>query len=579
MDSKNKDVSMSRFHIVIRLFKMVKRVRGIMLFAIFFGILNHLSNIALLTWGAWLVSSFIIPDATPPSTFSIVLLFIFGVTKGVSAYVEQLGNHEVAFRLLAHLRTQFYKQIEPLVPAKLLDKRSGDVISRIGGDIEIIEVFFAHTISPIAIAASVSIAVLIFLGMWWWVLPVVIFPFQFILGVVVPLSWERYVRTTGQTLRATLGETNAYLTDSLQGLETILLFNQGKKRREEINKRGTFLNSLKSSHSSRQGWLLGFVNGMILLANITIIVVAVKGYLGNNLDLQGVITVTAASVSAFVPLFSVAVLSHYLTESFAAAERLFKMIDEKPAVIDSPTCTRELPKRFDISFKNLSFKYNENGGPLVLDNFNLSIPQGKSIALIGESGSGKSTILRLMMRFWDFKDGEILIGEKNIKDICQESIYGMMALVAQDSHLFDTTIKENIALGKPDASMDEIIESAKRASIHDFIMTLPSKYETSIGELGDKLSGGERQRIVISRVLLKNPPILLFDEPTSNLDSFNENAIQETLNNVSKDKTVIIVTHRLSLLANVDKAYRLVDGKLVEVGVGNNAGKTATASC
>src|SRR3990172_1931648 len=193
MNTKNSEVSMSRFHIVMRLFKMVKPVRGVMLFAIFFGVLNHLSNIALLTLGAWLVSGLLIPGATPPSTFYIVLFFVLGITKGISAYIEQLGNHEVAFRLLAHLRTQFYKQIEPLVPAKLLDKRSGDIVSRVGGDIEIIEVFFAHTISPVAIALSVSVAVLIFLGMWWWVLPLVVFPFQFILGFIVPVAWERYV--------------------------------------------------------------------------------------------------------------------------------------------------------------------------------------------------------------------------------------------------------------------------------------------------------------------------------------------------------------------------------------------------
>ena len=577
MEEKNKETSMSRLKIILRLFKMVKPVRKVMLFAIFFGTLNHLSNIAVLTWGAWLVSSFLIPGAIPPGTFAISLLFIFGILKGVSAYVEQLANHEVAFRLLAHLRTSFYKEIEPLVPAKLLDKRSGDVISRIGGDIEIIEVFFAHTISPVAIAFTVSVSVLILLGMFWWVLPLVVLPFQIVLGILVPVFWERYVRKNGQKLRAALGDTNAYLTDSLQGIETILLFNQGKNRRDEIGRKGDYLNSIKRGHSSRQGWLFGFVNGTILLANIATIVVAVFGYLGNHIDMQGLIVVTASSISAFVPLFSVAVVSHYLSESFASAERLFKMIDEKPAVVDAPDATPDLPKDFDITFKNVSFAYKQNGSK-VLDNFSLYIPQGKSIALVGESGSGKSTVLRLLMRFWDFNEGEILIGNRNIKKICQKSIYDITALVAQDSHLFDATIKENIAIGKPDATMDEIIQSAKQANIHEFILTLPKGYETSIGELGDKLSGGERQRIVISRVLLKNPQILIFDEPTSNLDSFNENAIQETLNKISRDRTVIIVTHRLSLLANVDKAYRLQEGKLSDFEIPKAARKTASAS-
>lgn len=575
MDEKNKE--MSRLQIIIRLFRMIKPVRGVMLYAIFFGVLNHLSNIALVTWGAWLVSSLIIPGASPPGVFSISLLFVFGVMKAVSSYLEQLGNHEVAFRLLAHLRTNFYKDIEPLVPAKLLDMRSGDVISRIGGDIEMIEVFFAHTISPLAIAFSISVTVLFFMAMWWWVLALVVLPFQLILGILVPIGWERYVRKNGLQLRTTLGEINAYLTDSLQGLETILLFNQGKNRKEDIAKKGAFLNKIKGKHTSRQGWLLGFVGGVILLANILTLVVAVLGYLGKHLDLQGVIVVTAASISAFVPLFSVSVVSHFLAESFAAAERLFKITDEPPAVVDSPHCSSELPARFDINFENVSFKYKEDG-PMVLNNFTLNIPQGKSIALVGESGSGKSTVLRLLIRFWEFNDGEITIGDKNIKDMCQKSIYDFIAVVAQDSHLFDTTIKENIALGNPSASMDDIIASAKMANIHDFIMTLPKGYDTSIGELGDKLSGGERQRIVISRVLLKNPPILLFDEPTSNLDTLNESAIQETLNKISKEKTVIFVTHRLSLIANVDKIYHLNQGQLTEVKIESMIGETISTS-
>ncbi len=565
---KNNNQEMSRIEIIFRLFRMVRPVRGIMVCAVFFGILNHLSNIAIITWGAYLVSSFLIPDANPASTFSFVLLFVFGLVKALCAYFEQLANHEVAFRLLAHLRTQFYKQIEPLVPAKLLDKRSGDVISRIGGDIEIIEVFFAHTISPFAIAFAVSVAVLLFMGTWWWVLPLVVLPFQIVLGILVPFFWEKYVRKTGQELRSAMGETNAYLTDSLQGLETILLFNQGQARKKEIVKKGENLNRIKAGHASRQGWLFGFVNTVILLANVLIFGVAVKGYLAGYLDLQGVITVTAASISAFVPLFSVSILSHYLTESFASAERLFKIIDEEPAVVDLPEASPELPERFDINFDNVSFQYNSNG-PLVLDKLNLFIPSGSCIALIGESGCGKSTVLKLLLRFWEFSDGEIKIGGKDIKKIRMESIFDIVSIVAPDSHLFDTTIKENIAIAKPEASMEEIVTSAKNANIHDFIMTLPNGYDTQIGELGDKLSGGERQRIVISRVLLKNTPILLFDEPTSNLDSYNENAIQETLNRISRDKTVIIVTHRLSLLANVDKAYRLSQGKLSEFSLEN----------
>ncbi len=554
---------MSRFQIIIRLLRMAKPLFVPMTIATIFGILNNLSNIALIGWGAWLISKIFVLN-TSPAVWEIVLLFIFALIKSFSSYLEQAENHNVAFRLLANLRTKFYKKLEPLAPAKLINKRSGDIISTISGDIELIEVFFAHTISPVVIAAIVSLTVTIFLSSWWGIIALVILPFQFVLGMVVPLIWERIVRSRGQTIQAILGENNAHLTDSLQGLKTVLLFNYGKKRKEEIANKGLVLNKAKGKYSTAEGFLKGIINAIVLTADIVIVVVSVIGFQAGILSIQGLIIVVAIAISSFGPLLSVSSVSHYLTLTFAAAERLFRIIDEEPVVKDIPECSSKIPSDYDIEFNNVCFRYSPNESN-VLDGFSMSVQQGTTIALVGESGCGKSTSLRLLLRFWNLDSGEIIIGKRNINNICQKTLYQMIAVVSYDSFLFNTTIKENIQLGNPSGSMDEIIKYAKMVYIHDFIETLPKRYETQIGEIGDRLSSGEKQRILIARALMKNTPILILDEPVSNLDTLNENAIQKTLNEVCKNKTVILVTHRLSSLAHVDCVYQLRNGKCYRI--------------
>lgn len=554
---------MSRFKIMVRLLRMVKNHRGLMLTAIFFGVLNHLSNIFLIVLGAWIIGGIFFPNPYLPSFLELSLLFIFAVIKAISSYLEQNKNHDVAFRLLADLRVQFFEKLEPLTPAKLIKKRSGDIISTIGGDIEIIEVFFAHTISPIMIAASISIFMSIYLGMWWIVLTLVIVPFQLILGVLIPLVWERFIRKDGQQIRFILGETNAHLIDSLQGLKTILLFNQGKNRLTQITDKSLLLNNVKKKYSTHEGLLKGIINVVIFTAVIFVIITVIQGFTLNILDMRGVIVVIVASISSFGPLLAVSSVAHYLTQTFAAAERLFKIIDEKPEIIDSQDCSTELPKKFDIEFLNVNFRYVE--GKTILNNLTVKIPQGQSIALIGESGCGKSTVLRLLLRFWDFESGTITIGGVSIKKFYQETIHEMISVVKQEVFLFDLSIKENIAMGNPGATMEDIVRCAKMANLHDFVKSLPEGYNTNVSELGDKLSSGEKQRIAISRALIKKAPILLLDEPTSNLDTLNENAIQETLNKIIKEKTVIIIAHRLSTITNVDKIFLLKNGQCQEI--------------
>jgi ATP-binding cassette subfamily C protein len=548
------ETEMSRLKIVVRLLGMVKPVRRYMMMAISLGVLSHLANIAMITWGAYLITSIVLLRSPSMTLLDIALLFLFGFLRATSSYVEQNKNHDVAFRLLAHLRTEFYKNLEPLAPAKLMDKRSGNMTSTVGGDVELIEVFFAHTISPVSIAFVVSAVVLVFIGTWWTILPLVLLPFLIILGIVIPLGWERFIRSSGHQIREAMGEFNAHLTDSLQGLKTILLFNHGETRRQEIAHKGHRLNRIKGKNASYEGLLFGVIGAVILLANVIMIIVAAEGFLSGYLTIQGFIIVVAVTFSSFGPVSAVSGIAHHLAQTFAAAERLFKIMDEEPAVIDTPDCSSEIPPTFDMEFKEVAFAYSEEG-PLILKDFSLRIPQNTTVALVGESGCGKSTVLRLLMRFWELGSGEILIGGTNIRTMCLENLHRMISIVSHDAHLFDTTIKENIAIGNPDATMEQIIECAKRASIHEFIGTLPRGYDTPVGELGDKLSGGERQRIVISRALLRNTPIILLDEPTSFLDSLNENAIQDTLNKMAEAKTVVLVTHRLSSLARVDKVY------------------------
>lgn len=566
--TENEETSMSRVIIVVRLLRMVSSLRRSMSIAITLGTLNHLSNIALVAWGAYLISLVILPEAQFPTPLQISFLFILAIVKAVCSYIEQTKNHDVAFRLLAHLRTKIYGHLEPLAPAKLMNKRSGDITSTVGGDIELIEVFFAHTISPVSIASIVSGLVLVFMATRWIILPFVLLPFYVILGIGVPVAWERVVRHHGQKVRNTLGETHAHLTDSLQGLETILLFNQGPTRRKEIAKRGRFLNKLMGQHASSEGILQGLISVTVLIADIIFIAFAAQAFFDGYLNAQELIVVAAIAISSFGPVSAVGGVAHHLTLTFAAAERLFKIMDEEPEVTDSPECSHQPPPSFEIEFKDVEFAYSSNS-PALLSRFNLDIPQATSIAIIGESGCGKSTILRLLLRFWDVNSGLIAIGGVNVKEMCLETLQSLIAVVSHDSHLFDATIKENIAIGNPNATMKEIVKCAMNANIHDFIETLPEGYDTSIGELGDNLSGGERQRIIISRALLKDTPILVLDEPTSYLDALSENVVQETLNNIAKDRTVIIVTHRLSPIADVDNICVLNKGQCQKIQPGH----------
>ncbi len=561
VDSTNR---MSRLLIIRRLLGMVSPVRQLMVIAIIFGVFNHLANIALMVWGAYLISSVFIEGPLSITLLDISLLFVLGGIKALSSYVEQNKNHDVAFRLLAHLRTELYRHLEPLTPAKLIDKRSGDLGLAVSSDIELIEVFFAHTISPVSIAAIVSVITLTLLGTWWIILPFVLLPFLILLGIILPLTWDGFLNSCGHQIRSEMVETNAYLTDSLQGFKTILQFNQGEIRRQGISERGSRINHLNQQYASREGLLLGLVGAIVFLADIVMLIVATEGVLAGILSVQGIIIVVIITISSFGPITAVSMVSHHLSQTFAAAERLFNLMDEEPAIIETPDCSSILPHRFDIEFKNVTFSYSPNSSPII-KNFNFQAAQNTIVALLGNSGCGKSTVLKLLLRFWEIESGEITIGGVNIKSICLKDLHSMISVVAPDSHLFDTTIRENIAIGNPSANMDRIIECTKKAQIHCFIMSLPKGYDTSIGELGDKLSGGECQRIIISRALMADTPILLLDEPTSFLDSINENAIQNLVNDLSKERTVILITHRLSSHAQVDRIFLMSEGKCQDI--------------
>jgi ATP-binding cassette subfamily C protein len=533
---------------------MVRPVGRSMALAILIGTLNHLSNVFLFAWGAYCLTSIMLGASL--QLVDLIILLVLGCTKAISSYIEQNRNHEVAFKLLAYLRTDLYSKLGPLAPARVIEKRSGDLSSTVGSDIELIEVFFAHTISPISIAVIVYSVILSFLGTFWFLLPLVLLPFLVVIGIVIPVGWDRFQRSQGHQIRREIAETNAHLTDSLQGLKTLLLFNQGVERKRQIAKRGSRINILNQKIASHQGLLFGLVSGIVLLAHITMTILTVEGYLSGLIDIQTVIIVIVITLSSFGPITAVGMVSHHLSQTFASAERLFNIIDDDPAVYDIQGCSSTLPTSFDLELTNVEFSYPTDSRR-VLDDFNLCVEQNSTIAILGESGCGKSTVLRLLLRFWDVESGSVKIGGIDVKHLCLEDLYKMVSLVSSDSHLFDTTIRENISMGDLSADDDRIIQSAKDAQIHDYIQSLPKGYDTPIGELGEYLSGGERQRIIIARALLKDTPILLLDEPTSFLDSINEHAIQLLLNDLSKEKTVILVTHRLPSIARVDCVYKM----------------------
>lgn len=555
----NEQQRISGFKIMLRLIKILKPLAPIMMITITFGVLGFLAATAVTTFGAVAIGNILGVEMGIGLSTTIKIIIGCAILRGGLRAIEQYSGHYIAFKILAILRDQVFKALRKLSPAKLETKEKGNLISVITSDIELLEVFYAHTIAPIAIAiltSSVTAGVLYSVNPYFGLIGI---GFYLIVGLVIPVASSKYANQAGLEYRNEFGNTNSFLLDSLKGIKEVLLFGAGEERINTINENSEKLNEKLKVIKQHEGIIRAFTDITIMIAILVTLYTGVKLFEAGTVDLGQVILAVVLLASSFGPTVALSNLSNNLMHTFACAQRLFNILDEVPAVEEVPGM--EDLEMNDISIENVSFKYKGRNEDL-LKNINLKINKGDKVAIIGKSGCGKSTLLKLIMRFWDVESGAIEIDSKNIKNIPTKSLRKVQSLVSQETFLFNDTIENNLKIGKIDASEEEIISAAKKASIHEFITTLPNGYKTNVGEIGSDLSSGERQRLGIARAFLHNPKVLILDEPTSNLDTLNEAEILKSIKNESEDKTIIMVSHRKSSAAICDKKVYVKNNRL-----------------
>ena len=604
IDIKNNEATGSGRRSAIRimgsLIGLVKPLLHIMLAAIILGTLGYLCAIFLTILAGQVivhglltgVAGMIVPVDnmwlvfTPVKTI-ITVMIVIAVLRGILHYMEQYCNHFIAFKLLAIIRHKVFAALRKLCPAKLEGRDKGNLISIITTDIELLEVFYAHTISPIAIATLTSIIMVIFIGRYHWLAGVLALAAYLIVGVVIPMWNGKRGSQKGMKFRTNFGELNSFVLDSLRGLDETIQYGQGENRKEQMSKRSKNLAGMQESLSKMEGSQRSFTNMVILLASFGMLALTIRLYDNGAMGFEGILTCTIAMMGSFGPVVALSSLSNNLNQTLASGERVLSLLEETPLVEEIPgdvetakISDTEIFKdeteehsnnqdvdseaRVDYAFagaeaEKVTFAYDNE---VILDNYSLKLEPGKITGIHGASGSGKSTLLKLLMRFWDVQAGSVSVDSADVRRIPTKHLRDMESYVTQETHLFHDSIANNIAIAKPGASKEEIMEAAKKASIHDFIMTLPKGYDTEVGELGDTLSGGEKQRIGIARAFLHDSPLILLDEPTSNLDSLNEGIILKSLKESALKKTVVLVSHRVSTMNVADVVYEMENGRI-----------------
>lgn len=528
----------------------------IMLLAIINGTLGFLCAMGVTIFGSIGVAKFLGETINMSYGLIISLTIGCGVLRGALRYLEQYSNHFIAFKLLAALRDKIFKALRVLAPAKLEGRKKGGIISMITSDIETLEVFYAHTISPICIALIVETLVLLYVGfISSFYLSLAALVSYIIIGIILPIISSKLLSDTGVRYRKSFASFNSYYLDSIKGVNDIVLNNAMKVRNKEVNSKSDELLAETKKLKHKSGITEAISYAFVSLSLIGVLILGLYLSDKNIITIPKMIMGLAAIFGSYGPVIALSALPQNLTQTFASGDRVLDLLEEKPVV-------REIKdgKNFsflDLKVNNLSFKYDEAS---VLNNVNLEVKRGQIVALVGPSGCGKSTLLKLLLRFYETNSGDILYNNISINDINTSSLLDNVTLVSQQTYLFDDTIKENIKIAKYDATDEEIIEAAKKASIHEFIESLPDKYDTKVGQLGDNLSAGEKQRIGLARAFLSNAPLILLDEPTSNVDSINEGIILKSLKDQKENKSIILVSHRESTTAIADRIYRIKDG-------------------
>jgi ATP-binding cassette subfamily C protein len=497
---------------------------------------------------------------TPIHGLIAIMIFI-AVMRGVLHYAEQYCNHFIAFKLLAIIRHKVFAALRKLCPAKLEGKDKGNLISIITTDIELLEVFYAHTISPIAIAILTSLVMVIFIGHYHLLAGLLALVAYLVVGMVIPLWNGKRGSEKGMEYRTEFGELNSFVLDSLRGLDEIIQYGYGENRKNQMSDSSRKLANMQKTLNQNEGLQRSITNLAILIASYGMLALTIFLYNNGEIGADGILICTIAMMGSFGPVTALASLSNNLNQTLASGERVLSILEEKPVVEEIPAngTTYNNSEFTGARADHVTFSYDNE---VILNDYSIELQSGKITGIHGASGSGKSTLLKLLMRFWNVNQGNIEVSGENVNKIPTKNLREMESYVTQETHLFHDSIANNIAIGKMNATREEIMEAAKKASIHDFIMTLPNGYDTEVGELGDTLSGGEKQRIGIARAFLHDAPFILLDEPTSNLDSLNEGIILKSLKESAEKKTIVLVSHRTSTMNVADVIYEMENGRV-----------------
>lgn len=547
--------------VMARLSVLVAPLSGFMALAVTLGLLGNLAATAVTALGGVaVVGALGLPAGIvlPGATAALVAMAVCALVRGALRYGEQMCNHYIAFRVLALVRDRVFGALRRLAPAKLATRRRGDLVSLVTSDVELLEVFYAHTISPVAIASLFALVMLAFLALVHPALALVAAASYAVVGVAMPLLASRLSGTCGGRFRAAAGELGGYVLDSLRGLDEIQQYGAGEERLREMTRLDDALAADERGLKDAAGWASGATGAAIVLADVALLATGAWLCAAGALSAGDAVVAQLAFMGSFGPFVALSGLGSTLQQTIAAGGRVLDVLDETPACAEV-TGRAPLGEVDGMSVRDVSFSYDEG---LVLDDVSLEVPCGSVVGVCGRSGSGKSTLLRLMMRFWDVSSGSVEVSGRDVREVNGCDLREAQALVAQDTDVFHDTIRNNVLVGRPDATDEEVEAACRMAALDDFVRGLPHGYDTMVGELGETLSGGERQRLGLARAFLHDAPVMLLDEPTSNLDSLNEGVILRALREGCRDRAVVLVSHRPSTMCVADRVVSCERGRV-----------------
>lgn len=547
--------------IMLKLIQLLGPFALVMILAVFNGTLGFISSMGVTIFGALGIAKFLGAEILLSYEWIIGLAIALGILRGVLRYFEQYSNHYIAFKILEILRTKIFEKLRTLDQGTLNQKQKGNLIAILTADIETLEVFYAHTISPICIALLVSITVIFFVGfMSSWYLSLIVLVGFILIGVVLPLIYSKFLEESGVKYRSSFSSFNSYFLDSIKGIKEIIFHNKEQKRIDVVNEKSEELLKITKLMKNKNALIMAITEFTVAIFIVLSLGVGLVLFYSNQLELGNMIIGVIAISGSFGPVLAISNLPSNLTQTFASGDRVLNLLEEKPVINEVKT-----GKNFDfesLKVENLNFSFKK--GEELIKNVNFEVKKGDIIGIVGPSGSGKSTILNLLLRFYEKDSGKILYNGIDVDEINSDSLKDNVTIVLQSTYLFNESILENIKVADENASFNDVVNATRKANIHTFIQSLPNGYKSEVESMGDNLSSGEKQRLGLARAFLKDSPIILLDEPTSNVDAINEGVILKSILDAKKDHAIILVSHRDSTMAIADRIYRFENNTLIE---------------